>query len=78
MDYARHVLKMENANSEEFDKKAERVIVFMPEIDPNQMGGTMRLGSRQTLLHPRPDGVKTLSKYLYGDVDHVNERHRHR
>ena len=46
----------------------------MPEHNPGQLGGTMRLGRRKTVFKTNNS---TLRK-LYGDVDHVDERHRHR
>jgi CTP synthase (UTP-ammonia lyase) len=49
IEYARNVCGLSTANSEEFDEEtAERVVVFMPEIDKTKMGGTMRLGARMT------------------------------
>lgn len=45
----------------------------MPEHHPGQMGGTMRLGRRTTIFK----GDSTIRK-LYGNVDSVDERHRHR
>ena len=50
-----------------------RTIVYMPEIVPGQMGGTMRLGGRRTQLR---EG--SLARELYGGADSVVERHRHR
>ena len=47
----------------------------MPEHNPGNMGGTMRLGSRRTEFVPDRDSVL---KKLYGNVDFVEERHRHR
>ena len=49
IEFARNVLGISKANSEEFDKSAEeKVVVYMPEISKTQMGGTMRLGRRTT------------------------------
>jgi CTP synthase len=45
----------------------------MPEHHPGQMGGTMRLGKRTTIFK----GESTIRK-LYGSVESVDERHRHR
>ena len=76
IEYMRAVCGVHEANSEEFrpelpsDKQA---IVFMPEGDRTQMGGTMRRGSRQSLLR---EG--SLVRRLYGDAASVWERHRHR
>eukprot|EP00042_Codosiga_hollandica_P043711 m.418887 g.418887 ORF g.418887 m.418887 type:complete len:75 (+) comp56626_c0_seq11:1872-2096(+) len=45
----------------------------MPEISTTHKGGTMRLGLRRTNFVR-----ECKSKKLYGNVDHVDERHRHR
>lgn len=77
MEYARNVCKIKDATSQEFSKTAEeKVVIFMPEIDKEKMGGTMRLGLRPTLFQPNTSWSKLRS--LYGEVDSVNERHRHR
>lgn len=81
IEYSRNVLSLERANSAEFDPKSPHpVVIFMPEINPQQMGGTMRLGARATLLKDRKDGNKqTLARDLYGrETRYVWERHRHR
>uniref|UniRef100_A0AAY4BNG5 CTP synthase n=1 Tax=Denticeps clupeoides TaxID=299321 RepID=A0AAY4BNG5_9TELE len=44
------------------------------EHNPGQMGGTMRLGKRRTIFKTK----NSVLRRLYGDVDHVEERHRHR
>lgn len=46
----------------------------MPEHHPGQMGGTMRLGKRTTIFK----NTNSILKKLYGNVDQVEERHRHR
>ena len=67
IEYARNVLGWAGANSAEFNAETPHpVIVFMPEINTSQMGGTMRLGSRATYLRPRADGKPTLAQELYG------------
>jgi CTP synthase (UTP-ammonia lyase) len=68
IEFARNVLGLAGANSTEFSPEAPHpVIIFMPEINPTQMGGTMRLGSRATYLRPHPEGGKfTLAQDLYG------------
>ena len=50
IEYARNVCGIKNAVSEEWQKEgtSENVIIFMPEGDKNKMGGTMRLGIRET------------------------------
>uniref|UniRef100_A0A9J7Y0E9 CTP synthase n=2 Tax=Cyprinus carpio TaxID=7962 RepID=A0A9J7Y0E9_CYPCA len=63
------------ANSTEFDPETEHpVVIDMPEHNPGQMGGTMRLGKRRTIFKTK----NSILRKLYGDVDHVEERHRHR
>uniref|UniRef100_A0A8C1SUR7 CTP synthase n=1 Tax=Cyprinus carpio TaxID=7962 RepID=A0A8C1SUR7_CYPCA len=42
--------------------------------NPGQMGGTMRLGKRRTIFKTK----NSILRKLYGDVDYVEERHRHR
>jgi hypothetical protein len=67
------------ANSSEFDAKSPHpVVIFMPEINPSQMGGTMRLGARATMLRGRVDGAQCLAKQVYTGCKLVWERHRHR
>lgn len=46
-----------SANSEEFDAKtAFPAVIFMPEVNPCIMGGTMRLGSRKTIIKSKNPG----------------------
>ncbi|GMI14416.1 hypothetical protein TrLO_g2428 [Triparma laevis f. longispina] len=79
MEYARNVLGMSGANSTEFDENCENpVVVFMPEIDKDNLGGTMRLGARDTLITPHANGELSTSFHLYGKKEVVSERHRHR
>lgn len=76
IEYCRNVLGRSAANSREFLpelSEEDAAVVFMPEGDKQQLGGTMRLGSRRTILHQGSMVAK-----LYGDVEAVNERHRHR
>eukprot|EP00944_MAST-04C_sp_MAST-4C-sp1_P010826 g10826.t1 len=78
IEYARNVANMQGANSTEFDEKAETpLIIFMPEINPSHMGGTMRLGSRQTLFH-QYDNEPSIAETIYNNEVGVFERHRHR
>ncbi|GAB1288857.1 CTP synthase 1 [Apodemus speciosus] len=63
------------ANSTEFDPKTSHpVVIDMPEHNPGQMGGTMRLGKRRTLFQTK----NSVMRKLYGDTDYLEERHRHR
>ena len=52
------------------------VVINMPEISTTQLGGTMRLGDRVTIFQPNTE--KTKIRKLYGGVEKVHERHRHR
>lgn len=45
----------------------------MPEGDKTKMGGTMRLGSRNTVL---TEG--SVASKLYANCTEISERHRHR
>ncbi|KAL3883644.1 hypothetical protein ACJMK2_029886 [Sinanodonta woodiana] len=75
IEFARNVLGWKDANSTENDEHTKYpVVVDMPEHNPGQMGGTMRLGKRKTLF--KKD--YSLMKKLYGNKDSVEERHRHR
>ncbi|MGH0185082.1 UNVERIFIED_CONTAM: hypothetical protein FKN15_016805 [Acipenser sinensis] len=74
-EFARNVLGWQDANSTEFDPDTKYpVVIDMPEHNPGQMGGTMRLGKRRTIFKSN----SSILRKLYGDVDHVDERHRHR
>ncbi|TYG86659.1 hypothetical protein ES288_A13G151300v1 [Gossypium darwinii] len=75
VEYARSVLGLYDANTEEFDPQTSNpCVIFMPEGSKTHMGGTMRLGSRRTYFKV-PD---CKSAKLYGDATFVDERHRHR
>lgn len=78
IEYARHVCGLEGANSVELDERTSHpMIVFMPEIDKVNLGGTMRLGSRPTIFQENSEWSKL--RALYGlDRSSVDERHRHR
>jgi len=75
VEFCRNVLHIEDANSEEFDSNATKVIVFMPEVDKKNMGGTMRLGARETFFVKK--SKTSLAQLLYGSSI-ISERHRHR
>jgi CTP synthase len=74
VEFARHILKNEEANSTEFDRNTPHpVIDLMPEQQSiTDMGGTMRLGCYPCHLVP---GTKAAA--AYGETV-VQERHRHR
>lgn len=74
VEFARNVLKLDNVNSEEFEKNARnKVIHIMDEQkDITKKGGTMRLGSYPCVLKEN-----SKVKELYGK-ENILERHRHR
>jgi CTP synthase len=75
VEYARNVLGLSDANSAEFDAATPHpVVVFMPEGSTTHKGGTMRLGSRRTVL----ETVDCIAAKLYQAEQYVHERHRHR
>ncbi|KAL1623309.1 CTP synthase ura7 [Neofusicoccum ribis] len=77
IEYARDICGIAGATSEEFDAKADdRVIIFMPEIDKETMGGTMRLGLRPTVFQLNSEWSRL--RALYGEAPQILERHRHR
>jgi CTP synthase len=80
VEYSRSVLGMDGADSTEFEEATEfPVVFFMPEIDKETMGGTMRLGARTTrFTHTITDGSSSKTQLLYGGRETVLERHRHR
>ena len=77
IEYARHVLKLEDAGSAEFDPVTRTpAIIFMPEGSKTHKGGTMRLGNRRTVLSSKTSICAQL--YETGQEGFVDERHRHR
>ncbi|HSX58460.1 MAG TPA: CTP synthase, partial [Candidatus Saccharimonadales bacterium] len=77
IEFARNVLRLEGANTEEIDKETPYpVIHIMPEQEKlligREYGGTMRLGAFTCKLKPN-----TLVRRLY-KRDQITERHRHR
>ncbi|XP_057862115.1 uncharacterized protein LOC131070563 [Cryptomeria japonica] len=75
IEFARSVLGLEGANSTEFDEHTPHpCVIFMPEGSKTHMGSTMRLGSRKTLFQTSD----CITAKLYGNVQSVEERHRHR
>ncbi len=74
IEFARHVLGYEDADSREFNENSShKVIDFMPDQnDEIDKGGTMRLGA-----YPCVVKEGTLLKECY-QKDQIEERHRHR
>ncbi len=85
IEFARNVLGLEDANSQEFDKTTKNPIVYLIDefIDQeggkqirthkSPMGGTLRLGSYECNLKK---GTKL--REAYSDTERIVERHRHR
>uniref|UniRef100_A0A7N4PW73 CTP synthase n=1 Tax=Sarcophilus harrisii TaxID=9305 RepID=A0A7N4PW73_SARHA len=75
VEFARNCLGWKDADSTEFVPNTSiPVVIDMPEHHPGEMGGTMRLGKRTTIFKTED----SILRKLYGDVDCVEERHRHR
>ena len=74
VEFARDVLKLKGANSEEFDEISEDPVIHImyDQKDVTKKGGTMRLGSYPCVIK---EG--TLAKKLYRENE-IAERHRHR
>eukprot|EP00501_MAST-03F_sp_TOSAG23-6_P000735 GSMAST32.ASY1.ANO1.763.1 assembled CDS len=73
IDFVRDVLEKTNANSTEFDEKCENpAIIFMPEGSKDQMGGTMRLGARKTVLYPDKTLNNSIASIIYKNAATVN------
>jgi len=74
IEYARHVLGWQDADSREFNEETSHpVIDLMPDqVGVTQKGGTMRLGAYPCLL-----AENSLSEKLYKTRE-ISERHRHR
>jgi CTP synthase len=84
IEFGRHVLGLENANSTEFNRASPHPVIALitewqdsakgdqKRDDNTGKGGTMRLGSQEVTT-----GANTLARAIYGS-ENVNERHRHR
>ncbi|AND79922.1 CTP synthase [Streptococcus pantholopis] len=75
VEYARHVLNLEGANSTELDPDTKYPVIdiMRDQIDIEDMGGTLRLGLYPCKLKP---GSKAAAAYHSQEV--VQRRHRHR
>ena len=74
VEFARDVLGIEDADSEEFNKETKNQVIHIMEEQKNvhKKGGTMRLGAYPCIIK---EG--TLAEKLYGTTE-ISERHRHR
>ncbi|EDO46668.1 predicted protein [Nematostella vectensis] len=76
IEFARNVLGWKDANTTEVDPDTKHpVVIDMPEHNPGQMGGTMRLGRRRTVFSKDQTSI---ARKLYKNAEFVEERHRHR
>lgn len=74
IEFARHVLGYEDANSSEFDRSTSHPVIDLmyEQRAITDMGGTMRLGLYPCRLQP---GTRAAAAY---GVEQIEERHRHR
>ncbi|NBC58340.1 MAG: CTP synthase, partial [Bacteroidetes bacterium] len=74
IEYARHILKLEDANSTEMDDNTPHPVIdlMQDQVDVINKGGTMRLGAWDCQLKR-----DSLSHKIYGSHQ-ISERHRHR
>ena len=74
VEFARNVLKIKDADSEEFNKETKNQVIHIMEEQKkvNKKGGTMRLGAYPCIIK---EG--TLAREIY-NKEEISERHRHR
>ena len=74
VEFARDILKLEDANSLEFNEKTKNPVIHIMETQKNitKKGGTMRLGAYPCVLQK-----DSLASKLY-NAEEISERHRHR
>ena len=75
IEFARHELDLEDANSAEFEMPGEHNVIDLmhDQRGITDMGGTMRLGTYPCQLVPG-----TLAAQVYNNIPETSERHRHR
>jgi len=75
IEYARNVCELKDADSTEFDLETPHPVIFKLRdlVGVEELGGTMRLGAWPCRLAPG-----SLVSEIYGGVDEISERHRHR
>jgi CTP synthase len=74
VEFARHVLKLDDANSTEIDPKTPHPVISLlsEQTGVENLGGTMRLGAFECNLSPGSKAEKAYGMPL------ISERHRHR
>ena len=66
IEFARNVCGISSAGSEELNENAsDKIVLFMPEVDREKLGGTMRLGLRSTHFQKGSEWSKL--RALYGN-----------
>jgi CTP synthase len=85
IEYARNKAGLAGAHSTEFDPQSPHPVIGLisewrsregkveARSEKSDLGGTMRLGSQEAVLAPG-----SLAHRVYGKVESINERHRHR
>lgn len=74
LEYARNVLKIADANSEEFDPQSRNKVIHLMESQQHveRKGGSMRLGAYDCIVR------RSTNAYSAYGADRISERHRHR
>jgi len=74
VEFSRHVVGLDKANSHEFDEDTPHPVIHLMEEqkEVTMKGGTMRLGTYPCKLQPG-----SLASTIYGQEE-IDERHRHR
>jgi CTP synthase len=74
IEFARNVLKLEDANSEEFSMSCKNKIIHLMESQQSvqKKGGSMRLGAYDCIVKKNSKGFNAYKQ------DKISERHRHR
>ncbi|HET6892203.1 MAG TPA: CTP synthase, partial [Pyrinomonadaceae bacterium] len=75
IEFARNVCGLKDADSTEFNSETPFPVIFKLRdlVDIEEFGGTMRLGAWVCNLAPG-----SLVREIYGGVEQISERHRHR
>jgi CTP synthase len=75
IEYARNICGLKEADSTEFDLDTPYPVIFKLRdlVNVEELGGTMRLGAWPCRLAP-----DSLVREIYGGVEEISERHRHR
>ena len=74
IEFARNVIKLEDAHSTEFSKDTSHPVICLLDDQQNitDLGGTMRLGAQPAKLDPTSHAAAAYEKH------EISERHRHR